>query len=130
VTPARVADASAIAAVVFGEPEGALALERIGNAPLLAPTLLRYELASVSWKAARRGANPEACREALRLALSLDIEFREVDHPAVLDLALATRLTVYDASYLWLARSLGIELVTLDTRLAAAAKTRGGRATR
>ena len=33
-------------------------------------------------------------------------------------------LSSYDASYLWLARRLGAELVTLDARLAAAASMR------
>jgi len=37
-------------------------------------------------------------------------------------LALETGLTVYDASYLWLARRLGAELVTLDKALDAAAR--------
>jgi predicted nucleic acid-binding protein len=36
---------------------------------------------------------------------------------AVLDLALATGLTTYDATYLFLARSLGLPLATLDQRL-------------
>ncbi|HZT90151.1 MAG TPA: type II toxin-antitoxin system VapC family toxin [Stellaceae bacterium] len=39
---------------------------------------------------------------------------------ASLDLAEAAGLTAYDASYLWLARALGAELVTLDRKLAAA----------
>jgi predicted nucleic acid-binding protein len=43
-----------------------------------------------------------------------------VDYLASLALAEATGLTAYDASYLWLARSLGGELVTLDRKLAAA----------
>ncbi len=38
-----------------------------------------------------------------------------------LDLATETGLTAYDASYLWLARQLGAELVTLDQQLARAA---------
>jgi predicted nucleic acid-binding protein len=42
-----------------------------------------------------------------------------VDHAAVPDLAEATGLTAYDASYLWLARELKAELVTLDRKLAA-----------
>ena len=33
-----------------------------------------------------------------------------------------TGLTTYDASYLWLARDLGVELVTLDRQLAEAAE--------
>jgi predicted nucleic acid-binding protein len=35
-------------------------------------------------------------------------------------LAESEKLTVYDASYLWLARRLGVELVTLDRDLLAA----------
>ncbi len=38
----------------------------------------------------------------------------------MLDMAEAASLTAYDASYLWIARTLGCELVTLDRRLAAA----------
>jgi predicted nucleic acid-binding protein len=37
-----------------------------------------------------------------------------------LELAAATGLTAYDASYLWLARRLGADLVTLDKQLAKA----------
>ena len=44
-----------------------------------------------------------------------------VDHDGVLALAEATGLTSYDASYLWIARALDAELVTLDRKLAAAA---------
>ncbi|MBV8446586.1 MAG: type II toxin-antitoxin system VapC family toxin [Hyphomicrobiales bacterium] len=43
-----------------------------------------------------------------------------VDIAATLDLAETAGLTAYDASYLWLARVLGAELVTLDRKLAAA----------
>ena len=46
-----------------------------------------------------------------------------VDASALAALLLADRenLTVYDASYLWLSRKLGLELVTLDSDLNAAA---------
>jgi predicted nucleic acid-binding protein len=44
----------------------------------------------------------------------------------VLDLALDMDLTAYDASYLWLARHLQAELVTLDVDLADAAQRREG----
>ena len=43
-----------------------------------------------------------------------------MDHAEVVALALETGLTAYDASYLWLARRLGLELVTLDKALQAA----------
>jgi len=44
-----------------------------------------------------------------------------IDHDDVLDLAARTGLTAYDASYLWLARQLGADLVTLDRQLERAA---------
>jgi predicted nucleic acid-binding protein len=50
------------------------------------------------------------------------LETLDVDHKAVVDLALQTGLTTYDASYLWLAKDLGVVLVTLDRQLAAAAE--------
>ena len=58
------------------------------------------------------------------LAIALDarsgIVWREVDAGDVALVAYATDLTAYDASYLWLAGSLGADLVTLDTKLAGA----------
>jgi len=44
----------------------------------------------------------------------------ERKHAEALALANAARLTVYDASYLWLARRLDVPLVTLDKMLARA----------
>ena len=40
---------------------------------------------------------------------------------SVVELALETGLTAYDASYLWLARQFGADLVTLDKALDKAA---------
>jgi hypothetical protein len=59
---------------------------------------------------------------ACRLRLRLGLEEIAVEHDKALELAAATGLTAYDASYLWLARELGAELVTLDRRLANAAR--------
>ncbi len=58
---------------------------------------------------------------AFRLRKRLGVEEIAVDHDGALELAAATGLTAYDASYLWLARQLGAELVTLDRQLARAA---------
>jgi len=120
--PGKVIDASALAAALFSEPAGADVSKRMSEGPILAPTLLRYEMGSVCLKKIRR--HPEqrtALMEALALLPRLDIQ--EVEIPTVESTELAERegLTVYDAAYLWLARSLGAELVTLDTRLEAAA---------
>jgi predicted nucleic acid-binding protein len=122
VTELKVVDASALAAILFGEPEAEAVAERLAGARLAAPTLLDYELANVCLiKIRRQPGERETLRAAFRLAQRLKIESVAVDHAATLDLADATGLTAYDASYLWLARSLGGELVTLDRKLAAAA---------
>ena len=63
------------------------------------------------------GSRVEQIREAFRMASQLAVEILSVDHLEVIDLAAQARLTTYDASYLWLARKTGGELVTLDKRL-------------
>jgi predicted nucleic acid-binding protein len=121
VTGIKVVDASAVAAILFAEPEAEAIVERLTGAQLAAPSLLDYELANVCLTKIRRQPSQRAVlRAALRLAQRLKVETVAVDHAAMLDLAEATGLTAYDASYLWLARSLGGELVTLDRKLAAA----------
>jgi predicted nucleic acid-binding protein len=121
VTDIKVVDASAVAAILFGEPEAEAIAERLTGARLAAPSLLDYELANVCLtKIRRQPAQRDALRAALRLAQRLKVETVAVDQAATLDLAEATGLTAYDASYLWLAGSLGGELVTLDRTLAAA----------
>jgi predicted nucleic acid-binding protein len=121
VTGVKVVDASALAALLFAEPEAEAIAERLEGARLAAPSLLDFELANVCLiKMRRQPSQREALRAAFRLAHRLRVETVAVDHAATLDLAEATGLTAYDASYLWLARALGAELVTLDRKLAAA----------
>jgi len=115
----RVVDASAVAAIVFAEPEGAAVVARVDGDQLVAPALLPFELASVCVKKIRRHpALRQSLIERLTLLSHLSIETMDVDCDAVVRLADATQLSAYDASYLWLARTLGAELVTLDRRLA------------
>lgn len=124
-TDVRVVDASAFAALLFGEPAGEAIAARLENARLVAPTLMAYELANVCVVKCRR--HPEK-REALLAAYGmrtrLAVEEVTVDHGDALTLALGTGLTLYDASYLWLARELSGELVTLDRELERAATGR------
>lgn len=120
-TGIKIVDASALAALLFGEPEADAVAARLANARLAAPSLLDYELANVCLTKIRRHPDQRALlRAAYGLAHRLKIETVAVDQASMLDLAEATGLTVYDASYLWLARALSGELVTLDRKLAAA----------
>lgn len=119
-----VVDASALAAVLFGEPEAPQVAERLGDSALVAPTLFSYEIANICWKKLRRYPEKrEALLEAFSLLGRMKIEEVEVSIPEVLLLADRENLTVHDASYLWLSRKLGLELVTLDTDLKAAFAT-------
>ncbi len=118
----KVVDASALAALLFAEPEAEAIAASLEGARLAAPSLLGFELANVCLtKMRRHPAQRDRLRAAFQLADRLAVETVAVDHGAALDLAEATGLTAYDASYLWLARALGGELVTLDRKLAAAA---------
>lgn len=117
-----VVDASALAAVAFGEPEAAEVAERLTGEDLFVPSLLAYELASVARKKVlSHPGQGETIAWALEQALALDMQRVDVDQAAVLELALEAGITTYDAAYLWLARQLGASLVTLDAGLAAAA---------
>jgi len=121
--PVKVIDASALAAVVFAEPDADRVIDEIDDSALVAPYLLEFELANVCAKKIR--AHPTqrlALLGALALVDHLDLTPAEVALNEVIELAIGTRLTTYDASYLWLARTLRCELVTLDKRLSAATR--------
>jgi len=60
--------------------------------------------------------------QAFRLWPAMEIKEIDVDSDEIVALAEHTKLTVYDAAYLWLARKLATELVTLDKELAKAAE--------
>ena len=119
--PVKVVDASALAALLFNEPEASKIAAQLTGARLVAPALLGFELANVCLIKSRRDpAQSEILVTAFKLRHRLAIEEAAVDHDAVVHLASTTGLTAYDASYLWLARQLGADLVTLDVQLAKA----------
>jgi predicted nucleic acid-binding protein len=121
--PDRVVDASVLVALAFGEPRAAEARELINGATLHAPSILLYELCSAAWQKTRRHPDrAETMASSLRLALAADVALQPVPPRELLSLAVETGLIVYDASYLWVARDLGCELLTFDARLARAAR--------
>jgi predicted nucleic acid-binding protein len=119
---AAVVDASALAALLFGEPRGPDVAEQLDGRVLFAPTLLRYEVSSVCRK--KTINNPgkvSQLRSALELFSRLGIREVPVPPSALVEAAAKSGLTTYDAAYLWLAKELGAELVTLDETLRQAA---------
>jgi len=117
-----VVDASAYAAMVFGEPEAALVAHVLDGATVFAPPLLTFELASAALKKMRRSGDGGRVLGALAAAFGNEcaIVWHDVDVVDVARVAEAAGISVYDASYLWLAGVLGADLVTLDARLARA----------
>lgn len=119
--PVRVVDASALAALLFGEPEGERMAARLEAATLVAPALLPFEVGNACLVKIRRHPDQrDALLAAFDLLTSMEIDTVEVDHAEALVLAERTSLSLYDASYMWLAQRLGAELVTLDKQLEAA----------
>ncbi|MGH8606769.1 MAG: type II toxin-antitoxin system VapC family toxin, partial [Gammaproteobacteria bacterium] len=111
--------ASAIAALLFGEPEAPTVAAQLRNGKLVAPPLLAYEVASVCLKKLRRyPERRDALLAAHQLLGRMPIVETSVDLSEAVALAEHVGLTVYDASYIWLALKLRSELITLDQQLA------------
>ena len=121
--PGKVIDASVLGALIFREPRMDEAASLIRGADLYAPTLLAYELTRIALKKALHYQEARDFLErALEVGLGMDIQWVEVPHVATLRLALATGLTTYDASYLYVADTLNATLVTFDQQLHAAGR--------
>jgi predicted nucleic acid-binding protein len=117
----KVVDASAIVALLFNELTSDEILRRLRHATLRAPNLIEFEVANACLKKIRAAPGErETLLEAFSLLDALSISLETVDLKAAVVLAEQTKLSLYDASYLWLARALDAELVTLDERLARA----------
>ena len=121
--PAKVVDASVLAAWCFREPRASEALSIVRETDLHAPLLLAYELTSIARKKAiAYPENAGLIEKALRTALALPIHWSDVDHMAVMRLALEAKLTTYDACYLYVARKAGISIATFDESLEKASR--------
>jgi predicted nucleic acid-binding protein len=117
----KVVDASAIVAMLFDELTREAVVPRLRGCSLHAPSLLEFEVANACLKKIRAApAERQELLEAFALLDELAIAFKTIDLADTIALAERTKLSLYDASYLWLARALDAELVTLDDKLARA----------
>ena len=84
--PGKVADASVLGAVVFGEPRAAEARSLLAGADLYEPVLLADELASLACKIIgiyhEQKSNKLLASEE---SLNMEINWVELLHPAVVD---------------------------------------------
>ncbi|MEO6828981.1 MAG: type II toxin-antitoxin system VapC family toxin, partial [Acidobacteriaceae bacterium] len=94
------------------------------------PSLWRLEIANILEMGILRGRHDARFRDATLtdlalLPIRLDLETDKQAWVATAHLAHRTRLTLYDAAYLELAKRRGLPLATLDRELRAAAKVEG-----
>lgn len=120
----RVVDASVVLGWLLRDPvprsyQAVLADHVSGRTPAVAPELLMYEVANVL--ACGAGLPGEGARQGLANLAALEIDTLSLgarEYELSLELALDHRITVYDASYIVLAKALGARFVTADRKLA------------
>jgi predicted nucleic acid-binding protein len=105
-------------------------LDLVARSAALAPGLWPLEIANVLVMAERRRRITQAQRSQALMSLgdlpiTIDQETAGRAWGAIIDLAQAQGLTVYDATYLELALRSGLPLATLDAALARAARATG-----
>jgi len=108
--------------------ESERALSMIAADGALVPALWEFEVLNGLRSAESRGRISEAAiTNALQGLSGLRIEThrQSVDRPQVLAIANRLDLSVYDASYAWVAMQTNLPLATLDSRLGRAAASAG-----
>ena len=123
----RVVDASAVAAMLFGEPDGPWVHALISGQLLFVPSIFHFELGNTCRMKSRR--HPDKA-DALLTAWSdwnvqPPVTALAIDLTTTMELARDHNLTFYDASYLWLARDRASELISLDAQLVRVARSLG-----
>jgi len=115
----EVVDASVVVAMVFAEPDSEILARQLEGCHLIAPTLMPYEVANALWVKTRRDSGRrDVLFEQFRDFLDVPFERCEVDLEEAAEVGLQHGLTVYDASYIWLAVNRNAGLVTLDRQMA------------
>lgn len=89
-----------------------------GEIYFISPSLLKYEVGNtLRTKLMRKKIKKEESQRLYQSFLSINIKEEPLDFHAVLNLALNKKLSFYDASYLYLAKSKKVDLLTLDHSL-------------
>src|SRR5579863_4210824 len=100
----KVVDASAVVALLFNELTREEGVARLRDASLHAPSLLGFEVATACLKKMRAfPKESQALLRAFSLLNELAIKLEAVELHEAIALAARTQLSLYDASYLWLA---------------------------
>ena len=118
-----VVDTSAVIAALIADPPNRPLLERLGTVELHAPHLVDVEMLHVlRTLVTRRGLTLDRATEARRDYA--DWTLVRYPHDQLLDRMWALRgnLSAYDAAFVALSEAIGLPLVTIDAKLARAAR--------
>ncbi len=120
-----VVDASILIAVITNEEEKEKIVRLTREAELIAPLSVHWEIGNAfSALLQRRRVTLEEALAALDIYLKIPVRFVEVELTEALELAQELGLYAYDAYILRCAAKYRLPLLTLDHRLAQAAKAR------
>ncbi len=121
-----VIDTSALLAVLLEEPERPALIAVTAGAVLFAPASLPWEIGNALVAAIRRRRlTVVEAQRAWDSCESIPLRLVEVDIGKAVAVATELGLYAYDAYMLGLARARGLPLLTLDTKLSAAARMSG-----
>ena len=91
---------------------------KVGKINLISTALFKFEVCNTLRTAVlRKRVSKEKAQDILQSFLELDIVEEKIDYLQVLKLALLKKVSFYDASYLYLAKSKKINLLSLDHSL-------------
>lgn len=86
---------------------------------LIAPELLVFEVINALKTCVRsKRITTDIAQQLLREFESWNISYFKIENKSVLKLAVELELSGYDASYVWLAKKRGAQLLTFDKKLA------------
>jgi len=124
--PPLIVDASALLAVLLGEPHRGGVIEAAQGARLLAAGSLPWEMGNALGALVRRDRiGPQHAADALARFEEVPIQLDSVSLHVALGLALEEGIYAYDAYVLALAEHRRAPVLTVDLRLRAVARRRG-----
>jgi len=121
-----VLDTSAIIAVITDEPEGDKVINLTGNAVLVCPNVISFEVTnSLTRMIKKKGIDREKAINLVKSFQKIPIKLFENNLESVLEIAWDYKIYAYDAFFLDTAKSLNLPLLTFDDEMKTIGKELG-----
>jgi predicted nucleic acid-binding protein len=113
-----IADTNIFLAVALDETEKANIIEVTGNANIISPEILPYEIGNaLSAMIKQKRLTKDEAIKALEIVQNIPVRLRSVDINDSLKIAIEFNIYAYDAYFLSCARSASCPLLTLDKKM-------------